>query len=394
MPSSLEDVLVATRGVPRAAVAHHGIGVRLAKAVAGVHAEIGTSPGPRCYDRRSKCARSLVRQGLVDRRRADAGQYVIAPDGGIELVVETDPHDVVGDAGIAGERDRRRVEWIGDGRRDGTEVHVEVLDLAGHVAEQATLEAGADRPASFLSQHADSVADRAGVAVGVETDAGKPHRAPDRADRQTAGGIGHDIGSDRRAETSAQGAERIQFVALVEGRRHRRVEVDDAGVADRAGAEIARRRTLARDLNVGFDTGDPIAPLPIVAALDAADRTVETVRGAGGQEGSAGGEVAEDSVGLGLAGAVADVGADIGTGPAPGGQNRRLEERRAEAGRRLVVAALVDRRHAAEFGVHEELDAAPRHQDFVLVELHGVAHIDVEQVVADQAGRDLGRAPR
>ena len=28
------------------------------------------------------------------------------------------------------------------------------------------------------------------------------------------------------------------------------------------------------------------------------------------------------------------------------------------------------------------------------MELHGVAHIDVEQVVADEAGRDLGRAPR
>ena len=28
------------------------------------------------------------------------------------------------------------------------------------------------------------------------------------------------------------------------------------------------------------------------------------------------------------------------------------------------------------------------------MELHGVAHIDVEQVVADQAGRDLGGAPR
>ena len=177
-------------------------------------------------------------------------------------------------------------------------------------------------------------------------------------------------------------------------RRHRRIEIDDAGIAHRARAQIARRRTLARDLDVGFDAAHPIAPLPVVAALDAADRTIEIVRRAGGEQRSAGGEVAEDRVGLGLAGAVADVGADIRAGPSPGGQNRRLEDRRTEAGRRLVVAALVDRRHAAELGVHEELDAAPRHQDFVLVELHGVAHIDVEQVVADEAGRDLGRAPR
>ena len=104
-------------------------------------------------------------------------------------------------------------------------------------------------------------------------------------------------------------------MTLVEARRHRRGEIDDAGIADRARAQIAWRGALARNLDVGFDAAHPVAPLPVVAALDTADRTIEIVRRAGGEKRSAGGEVAEDRVGLGLAGAVTDVGADIRAGP-------------------------------------------------------------------------------
>src|SRR5262249_59896944 len=42
----------------------------------------------------------------------------------------------------------------------------------------------------------------------------------------------------------------------------------------------------------------------------------------------------------------------------------------------------------------EQFDAAPGHQNFILVELHGIAHVDVEQVVAGEAGGDQGRSPR
>ena len=58
------------------------------------------------------------------------------------------------------------------------------------------------------------------------------------------------------------------------------------------------------------------------------------------------------------------------------------------------MRCFVARGLGAELGVHEKFDAAPGHQNFILVELHVIAHVDVEQVVAGEAGGDQGRSPR
>src|SRR5262249_52954469 len=162
--------------------------------VADVDAEI--VPGPAPCDR-DRCA---ISRRLEDERYADAGNDVITAKGGVEFVVQPGARDVVGDVRTGGERDRRRVHRIGDGGRDGSKIHVEVFDLAGHVAEQAGFEAGADGPARLYLQHAERRIEREGVAVGVETDPGKGDGGPDRADREAAGGISDDIRRDGGAE--------------------------------------------------------------------------------------------------------------------------------------------------------------------------------------------------
>src|SRR5262249_57289675 len=105
---------------------------------------------------------------------------------------------------------------------------------------------------------------------------------------------------------------------------------------------------------VAFEVGHPMAHLPIVAGLYAADDAFEAVRGAGGEQRSAERDIAEDGVCLGLAGAVADVETEIGPGPAPCRQDRRLvEQRRAVACGALVIAfpCFARRRLGAELGV-------------------------------------------
>src|SRR5260221_14638756 len=106
----------------------------------------------------------------------------------------------------------------------------------------------------------------------------------------------------------------------------------------------------------------PLARSTVFACTPVARAAVEAVRGAGGEQGSAERGIAEDAVGLGLAGAVAEVEAEIRPGPAPRGHDRRLgEPRRAIAGGALVIAfrCLAGRRLGAELGVHEKFDAAP-----------------------------------
>ncbi len=274
-----DDAVDAVRGAggeqrrAGARVAEHGIGLRFSGAVASVDPDIGAGPAPRRHDRRA-VGRRLGFFG--DERDADAGQIVSA-EGGVEFVVDAGAHDVVGDVRARGERDGRRVEPVGERRRDRAEIHVEVLDLAGHVAEQAAFETRAHRPARLDRQHADRRGDHAGVAVGVETDAGQVHGGSDRADREAAGGIGHDIRRDGGAEAPAHGAEPIEVVALHEARRHRRIEADGR-IADCAGTDIVRRCALPRLLNVGFETRNPIACLPIVSGLHAADYAPEVIR--------------------------------------------------------------------------------------------------------------------
>src|SRR5204863_9513562 len=80
-------------------------------------------------------------------------------------------------------------------------------------------------------------------------------------------------------------------------------------------------------------------------------------------------------------------------------QGRSVDERRSPAGDWIIGNPAVrrDGRNArlirAELGVEKKLDAAPGPKNFILVELDGVADVDVEQIVADEPGGDLGRPP-
>ena len=71
--------------VPRDGIAQNGVGVGLAPAVAGVHAEIGSGPTPRGHDGR-----------LVERECVGRQWRVVYRSQRIEFVVEAGAHDVVG----------------------------------------------------------------------------------------------------------------------------------------------------------------------------------------------------------------------------------------------------------------------------------------------------------
>src|SRR5438445_12957876 len=105
-------------------------------------------------------------------------------------------------------------------------------------------------------------------------------------------------------------------MALHEVRGHRRIE-PGSRIADCAGTDIVRRCSLPRHLDVGFEAGNPIARLPIVTGLDAADCAVELVRGAGGEQPFALCGTPAICIGLRLSGAVSEVEPEIGAGPTP-----------------------------------------------------------------------------
>src|SRR5262249_46243421 len=64
----------------------------------------------------------------------------------IELVVDADAQDVVGDAGIEGDCGRRTQRRRGNDR-DRSQIEVEVFDLGGPIAGQTAFDAAADRQA-------------------------------------------------------------------------------------------------------------------------------------------------------------------------------------------------------------------------------------------------------
>src|SRR5262249_43117787 len=108
------EIVRGTGGEQRRAgwIAEHRIGLRFSRTVADVDAEIGPGPAPRGHDRRA-ISWSFGRR-LVNERYADAGKDIIAANGGVEFVVDASAHDVVGEVRTGGERNRRRVQGIGD----------------------------------------------------------------------------------------------------------------------------------------------------------------------------------------------------------------------------------------------------------------------------------------
>src|SRR3982074_3476250 len=87
----------------------------------------------------------------------------------IELVVDAGSHDVVGDARIERGWDGgvhfRRGGWAGRAR---SQIHVEIFELAGPVADQLRFDADARGPASLGLVLADDGVDRIACASEAE----------------------------------------------------------------------------------------------------------------------------------------------------------------------------------------------------------------------------------
>src|SRR6516164_7143814 len=100
---------------------------------------------------------------------------------------------MVGDAGIEVDRERRRVQWIGGGGRDAAEIEIEILDLAGEVAAEVSLKAGARRPARLcavvVEAEADGRSDEVAVIVDARAETCDRACGLDLGDGQSAGEI-------------------------------------------------------------------------------------------------------------------------------------------------------------------------------------------------------------
>src|SRR5260370_1149856 len=97
----------------------------------------------------------VVRPGWLDRWRSASMPAAQA-------------HDMVGDAGIEVDRERGRVQRIGPGGGDATEIQIKVLDLAGPIAGETNLGAAAYCEACFcgVTGEARGRSPRAGGAGG------------------------------------------------------------------------------------------------------------------------------------------------------------------------------------------------------------------------------------
>src|SRR5262249_8039024 len=82
----------------------------------------------------------------------------------IEFVIDAHTHDMVRDVGIEIDCKRCRICWQTRGCRNRTEVQVKVFDLAGPIAGQTNLGAGAERPAGLCCVTSELGAD--GVDAG------------------------------------------------------------------------------------------------------------------------------------------------------------------------------------------------------------------------------------
>src|SRR3977135_2098580 len=160
-------------------------GLRSADAAAIARGNGGARSGSR-YAKRSSAARQacLARRisrsgGASDRavpgRSQVSDQYFEQSIPGhdpsilIELVVDAGAHDVVGDARVERGRDGRihvrRDGWAG---RDRSQIHVEIFELAGPIADQLRFDADARGPAGLGLVLADDGVDRIARAVEPE----------------------------------------------------------------------------------------------------------------------------------------------------------------------------------------------------------------------------------
>src|SRR6476620_10004376 len=97
-----------------------------------------------------------------------------------------------------------------------------------------------------------------------------------------------------------------------------RIESGNGGwIADGRGTGESRLRALVGEVEVRFDARHPLPKLPIVAGLAAADHACDAVPEAGGKRGGARRNLTDKRVGAETARAIADVGAQIESGPRP-----------------------------------------------------------------------------
>jgi hypothetical protein len=140
-----------------------------------------------------------------------SGRSVVGPDSrkGIELVVEARAHDVVGDAGIEADGERSRICRQNRGGRDVTEIQVKIFDLAGPVAPETDLRAGANRPPCLRL-----LAEEGGACgVGAGDDEGDIDREFDGVT------IGVDIDGDAVGETRLEPLMEPEVLILPTARR-------------------------------------------------------------------------------------------------------------------------------------------------------------------------------
>src|SRR5580704_4633762 len=170
----------------------------------------------------------------------------------VQVVVQADAHDIVGDMGA--QWNRRNV--VGE----RAEVHEEIFELGGPVAAHHALDAAADR-----------VAGLGGVEVGGRrggADAGEPGRdgedggddlvAVNSAIGKTSGGVEQPRRSRENAGSCPHRAEPYELFLVAQGDVGR--QGAGKGAAEAAGGRDVRRRraALAAALDVGLKTEQPV----------------------------------------------------------------------------------------------------------------------------------------
>ena len=257
-PSSLRELAGGEQLARADGIAERRVRVGFAPAVADGAADIEAGPGPRRADRR------LEHHGPIDARGCN-----VERSARIEFVVEADAHEIFRDAGSEGDRERSRIRRQHRGGRDVTEIQVKIFDLAGPVATETDLRAGARRPPCLrlLAEEGGACGIGAGdddgdidgdldrVTIGVdidrdargdtvgqtETRAADGARGLDPADCETAGRVDQGFRRRCRAEAGAQRPEPLQ--PLLHSRTYRRIEFQrtERRIAGRASAVECRR---------------------------------------------------------------------------------------------------------------------------------------------------------
>ncbi len=245
------------------------------------------------------------------------------------------------------DRDQRRAQVVVGRGRDRAEVEMQVFGLAGPVAAEMGLDAGARGPAEPRGE----VDERGGGGSAGRIEARDRAFVVEATERDAAGDIGEQVGRHQRAEAAAQRPEPFHLLARIEARGDRACRI-----ADGARACEQRIAALARELEIGFDARQPSAHLPVVAGLGAAREPIEARGGARGIRERAARGIVEHRVRFRIAEAVADVRPEIEPRPGPGGHEWRLgEEGRPIGGRRLGQGCRIGGRLRCLVGAGAEL---------------------------------------